>query len=409
MIKGGFDLFEPIILFSLFFLAGYVIPAVDLLDGTNVFLRVRGFAFENQAATMNVALFYVLLGVIFFYIGYYSSFGNALARILPSFEGSWSVVRLRRVVFIYIVLGVSLLAVLVITSGGIAYFISHLYRRLELLSGKYYFAMGALILAAGALVFYTYWLSRKRFMVCFWIFFACVVVSLSLLGSRTSIAVLLFTLITLWHYQRRRVGFVTAAWAVIGMSGIYIAYNMLFKEYFAVGQIFYAPYSHGEAGLLLSLWNRLTAGTLIQLQTFMVMIEKFHNFLLGRSYLSVLVSFIPRVIFPNKPISPAGIFTQGISPELLKAGTSIPPSLMGEFYMNFSLIGVVIGMALFGVFWKTLYIYRRRSSLASNLIYAVTLSFMFPWIRGESYGPVVQYLMLLIPLVVALKYVSCRR
>jgi len=77
----------------------------------------------------------------------------------------------------------------------------------------------------------------------------------------------------------------------------------------------------------------------------------------GRTYLALLLSPILRIVFPSKPISPAGLLTQTLDPALLKSGTSVPPSLVGELYMNFSVPGILIGMFLFGLFWQILYSY----------------------------------------------------
>lgn len=78
--------------------------------------------------------------------------------------------------------------------------------------------------------------------------------------------------------------------------------------------------------------------------------------------------------------------------------------------MNFSWIGILVGMLLFGTFWKAIYIYRKRNpSLGTNLVYSLTLSLMFPWIRGSSFGPTVLYIMLLLPLGIAFKYMTCQK
>ena len=73
------------------------------------------------------------------------------------------------------------------------------------------------------------------------------------------------------------------------------------------------------------------------------------EYLNGQSYALFLFAPIPRLLWPDKPSIRLGPY---VAQDLLELGTNsgIPPSSIGEFYMNFGWLGVVLGMALLGAF-----------------------------------------------------------
>jgi len=70
-----------------------------------------------------------------------------------------------------------------------------------------------------------------------------------------------------------------------------------------------------------------------------------------------LVSFIPRVLWPDKPVITLGLDfgrTFRVTNSLTK-DTHIAPTIPGELYWNFGLPGIVLGMALLGYIVRALY------------------------------------------------------
>jgi oligosaccharide repeat unit polymerase len=73
--------------------------------------------------------------------------------------------------------------------------------------------------------------------------------------------------------------------------------------------------------------------------------------MMGESFIMFLVAPIPRLIWPEKPSVRLGPY---VGQALLdfNNNSGAPPSAIGEFYINFGMTGVVLGMFLMGVLLK---------------------------------------------------------
>lgn len=71
------------------------------------------------------------------------------------------------------------------------------------------------------------------------------------------------------------------------------------------------------------------------------------EYLLGSSFVMFIVAPIPRALWPEKPAVRIGPY---VAQEILEYGnqSGAPPSAIGEFYINFGWIGVILGMFVFG-------------------------------------------------------------
>ena len=78
----------------------------------------------------------------------------------------------------------------------------------------------------------------------------------------------------------------------------------------------------------------------------------------GETYFPLLVKPVPRAIYPNKPEDVAEFRRVGQSYALLPAGNEInlfKVHQMGEMYINFGIVGVLVGMLILGALCRTLY------------------------------------------------------
>ena len=76
-------------------------------------------------------------------------------------------------------------------------------------------------------------------------------------------------------------------------------------------------------------------------------IVRHQDYLLGESFLMFLVAPIPRVLWPEKPNVRIGPY---VAQEILdfRNRSGAPPSGIGEFYINFGWLGVLVGMFMLG-------------------------------------------------------------
>lgn len=117
-------------------------------------------------------------------------------------------------------------------------------------------------------------------------------------------------------------------------------------------------------------------------QPFLAVVDAFprdHDYTYGSSFAYVLVHPIPRVLWKNKPEPPIYEIIRGAfggDNVFLQIGVAYPN--IGEYYANFGLPGIVIGMMLFGVGLRALYEYLRLHSENDwvRIIYALALPFL---------------------------------
>lgn len=95
------------------------------------------------------------------------------------------------------------------------------------------------------------------------------------------------------------------------------------------------------------------------------------------------ISFIPRIIWPGKPVTSIGQFvtdTFGSGPQIQSA---TGPSQIGEFYFNFGWPGIVIGWILLGIYFRAIseMFFRKDAPTISLLIAVVAL-----WATVPAFG-----------------------
>jgi hypothetical protein len=105
----------------------------------------------------------------------------------------------------------------------------------------------------------------------------------------------------------------------------------------------------------------------------------------GETYLPLITSVIPRVIYPDKPTEKTGN-TYGQRYKLLDPrdkNTSVNIPWITELLVNFGVGGVLIGMTFFGLFLAFLDRFFNSRRL-SDLEFAVAIGILMPLVRPES-------------------------
>ena len=123
----------------------------------------------------------------------------------------------------------------------------------------------------------------------------------------------------------------------------------------------------------------------------------------GKTMVTWLVAPIPRSIWPDKP----GI---GAGDELRRIfgtywGTSVPPGIVGELYLNFGMFGVLVGMLAVGLLLRSIYatLQPRFPNPAFVLIYALLSTRIgLGMLSASVSGSAIRMLQEMIPLAVAL-------
>ena len=112
------------------------------------------------------------------------------------------------------------------------------------------------------------------------------------------------------------------------------------------------------------------------------------DFKYGYTYFIFLISIIPRILWPGKPLIAAQANDFGRDYGFLYPtdySTSIDMSWVGEMFINFGWYGVIVGF-IYGLFYRTLYDYfmrNRKLTSLSVILYVFTLYYM---IRGGMFA-----------------------
>ena len=79
-------------------------------------------------------------------------------------------------------------------------------------------------------------------------------------------------------------------------------------------------------------------------------------FQFGIPYGDVLIAWIPRAVWKEKPMTDTGLVfaAEIVPPGVFPPGSSVATTIPGEFYWNFGLPGVLIGMWVFGIAMRIL-------------------------------------------------------
>jgi hypothetical protein len=125
----------------------------------------------------------------------------------------------------------------------------------------------------------------------------------------------------------------------------------------------------------------------------------------------VFLQPVPRQLWPAKPRSGDELLTQQlfVDPRLNTASRQYTP--MANFYLDFGFVGVLIGMGLLGLGARVLYEYMRANLTNGSvqLLYAATLPFLFPLLRGSINDAAGRLVFIVPPLLLGILVARRRR
>jgi hypothetical protein len=414
-VRRRLDVLSPVLIFTMCIFIGYVIPIPTFLAETDPVTAYWTNVYGNFERSLEQALWVTILGVLGFYLGYFVTRDLALAvhaQDANSRPRHWRDGRLRLVSLVYTLLGLSLFSIGVVIIGGPGALISGLWSRIFLFAGLNYFFSAINLLLVISLIWWVRGLSIERLPgVAFWSYTVVAVALAALQGSKSILFVFAVAMIVAYHTLRQRVSpaRLVALGAVLLVVGS--AYVIYVREFIPLGELHTLDTSESWPVLLWVLVAREFAGNFVQLQALTLIVDlvpSVMSFQNGQTLLAMLTVAIPSAFFPDKYPTAPGVFTMAIDPDrVVREGTTLPPGLIGELYMNFGFSGVLFGLMCFGaVFGWIRGVQRRRGRDPRTVIlYALVVAMMAHYVRGELVSPTVLLLIFLLPAAMALRYV----
>ena len=407
----SFDLFVPPVFFSVVIFLGYILPIPSFLAGEDPFSILWGYPFRSLHDALLRALLLAVLGVLGFYFGY-GVFALRPVKRCPS-TVVWNAHRLGLVGIGYTLVGLGLFAAGIVLIGGPSALIEGLADRTRAFAGLGYFFNGILLLLIFALLWWTYLLQERRLTDWrFWIYTIFALLSSGLLGSRANTFIIVLAGVVLYHTLFKPISFAI----LLSLGGVgavaLVAYALFFREFLITGQLAVLVSYADKSNPLWTLFAQMLSGEFMHIQILSTLVEAMPSeipFQNGLTYLFLFATPIPSSLWPEKPLPAPGIFTLALWPQKwLLAGTTIPPTLMGEMYMNFGTLGVFIGMILFGALYRIVYARSLATACAPTptILYALMLVGIIHYVRGAFPEVTAVLLIFILPTLLALWFVE---
>lgn len=396
------NILNKIAKFDLFELGNSVIVYYILIFCFIPFLALLGVLTDlsNQVPINSKPFLYIIIGLIFLIIGYFSQIHSVIFRKSSNFlKREWDFNKA-----LWIFSGIFILSLIVkairIFGGGYSHLFqnplfikNHLYNLVGMLDWLAYIA---LIIAFGSYFYlkknnndqYKIW----RFMA--WgVFIVEMVYALPSCSRMPAIIPILLYLIIRWHIFEKK----------YLKTAIILFFPILFL--FPFGSICrlpaYTDFTHKQV-IQFTIGNKIVSGEnkqivvsavlhtgdfaisaflsrINQSAIFSGIIKYYQSFSHGATFRELLFIFgPPRFLWSNKPLSMnANGNALGHKIHILADSdfkTSVGPTIIGDWYINFGLAGIVFGMFLMGALFRLIYEYLIKMteiSLSGVMIYSV--------------------------------------
>jgi hypothetical protein len=407
---------DPVVLFVLFQSQFFVVGPVAL-PFTMAFSRA---AIPPSLALITVVAFIGLL--IAFLIGYHAPLGSLIASRLPDFSrqaGKFRSIRVERWLLVFCL---ACCAVYIVYQGGIIKMLHRGYgtgesaaifqapfllllmttlliawRVLSLPSPRWRDARLLLVVIAFEVLFWGILLGQRKWL--FQLFFGLTAMFLLRRGRRAMpryvlpmILVMLVFYLSVWGSIRGR------------------PLAMLASD--QTSQARYGDLRGLHSGYLESVSDPFNTACLV-LQVF----PEREPYRYGQTLLVALLSPIPRAVWPTKPIGLGKELTWYLGAYYAAnydptRGLSITPTLVGDFYANLGIAGILLGGLAFGVGFRVMAAYAVKDMVdglqlepARVLIASVFLAGLVE-LRAETAQMVLFYMYTMLPLLFVLKFFS---
>ncbi|MEY8752375.1 oligosaccharide repeat unit polymerase [Alkalicoccobacillus gibsonii] len=339
--KGYLDILSPYIFFPVMYLVVYGV-------GPHKALTVYGDEIGNKV------LLVISLGFIFFMLGSILAstllMNNAAKKnslITTTNNGSIRDKRLQRMFKFSVFIGIVALVMFFVNARGIPFLMSDLENsRVEALSGNgipYYFSMFIMI---GVWIYFIKSQSTKSKIIVLTFGVGLMLMT----GWRNTAVALLLISILLYHYQKpialKKLLFIGSLLIVIiSVTGLYRIYSSDLQHYELMKLMNQGKY-------IQSFFQYLYNYPVVFTDNLILVLEGFNDsskFLYGASFFWNFMLIIPWVEAEAFDFYLKDYLQVGF------AGGGLPPTLLGDFFLNFGVIGIIIGMIFVGFLWKIIH------------------------------------------------------
>jgi len=379
------DPFEPVIAFSVLSFFYFVLGPISsiILKDYNI-VGLEYLNREESIMALNNTMVFIATGMLLFYAGYYWNIPSAIAKSIPNISINWNKSRLILVLVASVLAGIISLTAIVIAFHGLPLLSG--FSRTEIASSNLKYMLGLLLILKVALyvVFLDYLQvqSSSRAKTFLMFFFICFVLFVfGSIGSRTRTFTTLIVIACIYHYARKNlrlktmviVGTILLSTAVFLFPLINIIYSasMIAESRFAGKEV--------DVATILESQKMMFYDKVPLIAILLKNIPDKLDLQWGKTLPAFLSSFLPDTGLLALPFKDENdLFMGTFFPEEFKRGVSYPISIYGVLFMNFHIAGL-FGMAMFGIFWRSLYKYLKANIRNKFVIlfYSINISYFF--------------------------------
>jgi hypothetical protein len=391
--------FSPLTAF-LFICMGFPMSGVYLLSGHRAITFNFALGPEN-IANFSTAAVVCSVGVSSFLLGYLLIWRKAKKFSAVNLDERPK--HLYLAIFVLTIIGGIGWLLFAQSSGGLSNLVNNIQLRTQLRSTDYYRAISQLLqVSSWAWYIYDRRATRKPI---FWIHSIMVFGMLFVMGQRSTLILHLLCYEVLRSLRGGKYSFGIAGWLRFAAIGTFIMALLL-------GVLWWRGAANATRGKGLSVEALLQAAdagvqkdalsatlfgqsNLPSMEIMTMVVRTFPDqlpYLGGESYLWLLASPVPRSLWVDKPVNLGLYLNRAV--EGPATATGRPPSLIGEFYMNFSWAGAAFGCLLAGMLCAHIartYWGSSRSPFFSATFALFILYFVALWTKVELKQGIVRF------------------
>lgn len=375
--QGRFDPFTPPIISLIFTFQQLLRPLYWYSQGSPELIKYPATPERIMEACIRATI-YLYIGQAVYYFAYYALPPiREVVRIFPRFGVGWSAKRTGGLIKGYLAAGALSYCLFMYAAGGLLFFLAHIYIRSEVSQGLGPVGVGIHLLVTAGLVLHCYQIAggttRKKVVL---VGIPVLVAILSLGGRGYAIVPIIIALICS-HYCVKRINvskIAAIAVAIVLFSVIFVTIRAGTAQTGGVDASAFDQNEWSPSGVLNAYFKDQN-----QLDSFAIIVDDMPHqidYQLGATWGKMITLPIPSKIWTHKPLLLEG---RVIGETYFGDKVGIPPGFVGTLYMNFHIVGVVIGFFLLGVFHKALrgYLILNIHDVRCVCFYALTALFLF--------------------------------
>jgi len=374
---GRKDIFNPIYWASAYYFLLFVLRSLYDLTLGSEFLGMPPFDWVTRVS-FNLGLMYAFLSFCLFLTGYYSNLGVRLAGSLPRLPARWNKHRVRMAWPLLLGLGFISYYALVESFGGWIYYVFHKQETLTA-PGQGYLLLGvSLILIAFAMKLTHTFESGKRGYVVYGLLLPILLAIGFFSGSKGAFLMPILVAIVATHYLKGKIRLRHIVSLALFVFLLFPVFNT------------YRHYSDSDSVQVtqedlirhaMSRFYGIDSLAIIIRDTPAVM-----DYQHGKTVLPLFVTWIPRQIWEDKPtISFGKVFAEEYLGEFFAGtGTSASPTLLGEAYLNWHLVGLLLIAFLSGVIIRLSYVWLIQLNFGAPAVFIYCQFFLYLFLFWEA-------------------------